>query len=257
MSLAIQSASLTLEGKTILDDVSFALQPGRLNALIGPNGAGKSSLLRVILGFEPGARAHIEFAGADFHALRRRERARVAALVEQTAGTDQPIDVHDVVMLGRLPHQGLWAADSQTGDEEIAARAMARAGVAEFATRRFSTLSGGEQQRVHIARALAQSPRLLLLDEPTNHLDLSAQIAVMEILRALAREGLTILVTMHDLNLTAAWFDHVVALDRGRVVAQGTPETVIDSAFLARVYGVAATIVPNPASGRPMIAYGP
>ncbi|WP_338607792.1 ABC transporter ATP-binding protein [Pelagibacterium nitratireducens] len=257
MSLAIQSASLTLEGKTILDDVSFALQPGRLNALIGPNGAGKSSLLRVILGFEPGARAHIEFAGADFHALRRRERARVAALVEQTAGTDQPIDVHDVVMLGRLPHQGLWAADSQSGDEEIAARAMARAGVAEFATRRFSTLSGGEQQRVHIARALAQSPRLLLLDEPTNHLDLSAQIAVMEILRALAREGLTILVTMHDLNLTAAWFDHVVALDRGRVVAQGTPETVIDSAFLARVYGVAATIVPNPASGRPMIAYGP
>ena len=257
MSLAIQSASLTLEGKTILDDVSFALQPGRLNALIGPNGAGKSSLLRVILGFEPGARAHIEFAGADFHALPRRERARVAALVEQTAGTDQPIDVHDVVMLGRLPHQGLWAADSQTGDEEIAARAMARAGVAEFATRRFSTLSGGEQQRVHIARALAQSPRLLLLDEPTNHLDLSAQIAVMEILRALAHEGLTILVTMHDLNLTAAWFDHVVALDRGRVVAQGTPETVIDSAFLARVYGVAATIVPNPASGRPMIAYGP
>ena len=257
MSLAIQSASLTLEGKTILDDVSFALQPGRLNALIGPNGAGKSSLLRVILGFEPGTRAHIEFAGADFHALRRRERARVAALVEQTAGTDQPIDVHDVVMLGRLPHQGLWAADSQSGDEEIAARAMARAGVAEFATRRFSTLSGGEQQRVHIARALAQSPRLLLLDEPTNHLDLSAQIAVMEILRALAREGLTILVTMHDLNLTAAWFDHVVALDRGRVVAQGTPETVIDSAFLARVYGVAATIVPNPASGRPMIAYGP
>ncbi|HCO55487.1 MAG TPA: iron ABC transporter ATP-binding protein [Pelagibacterium sp.] len=257
MSLAIQSASLTLEGKTILDDVSFALQPGRLNALIGPNGAGKSSLLRVILGFEPGARAHIEFAGADFHALPRRERARVAALVEQTAGTDQPIDVHDVVMLGRLPHQGLWAADSQTGDEEIAARAMARAGVAEFTTRRFSTLSGGEQQRVHIARALAQSPRLLLLDEPTNHLDLSAQIAVMEILRALAREGLTILVTMHDLNLTAAWFDHVVALDRGRVVAQGTPETVIDSAFLARVYGVAATIVPNPASGRPMIAYGP
>jgi len=257
MSLAIQSASLTLEGKTILDDVSFALQPGRLNALIGPNGAGKSSLLRVILGFEPGARAHIEFAGADFHALPRRERARVAALVEQTAGTDQPIDVHDVVMLGRLPHQGLWAADSQTGDEEIAARAMARAGVAEFATRRFSTLSGGEQQRVHIARALAQSPRLLLLDEPTNHLDLSAQIAVMEILRALAREGLTILVTMHDLNLTAAWFDHVVALDRGRVVAQGTPETVIDSAFLSRVYGVAATIVPNPASGRPMIAYGP
>ena len=257
MSLAINGANLALDGKTILDDVSFALEPGHLNALIGPNGAGKSSLLRVILGFEPSARADIGFEGSNFHALPRRERARISALVEQSAATDQPIDVHDVVMLGRLPHQGLWAADSQTADEEIAARAMARAGVAEFATRRFSTLSGGEQQRVHIARALAQSPRLLLLDEPTNHLDLSAQIAVMEILRALADEGLTILVTMHDLNLTAAWFDHVVALDRGRVVAEGAPGAVIDSAFLARVYGVAATIVPNPASGRPMIAYGP
>src|SRR5690606_17016540 len=118
-------------------------------------------------------------------------------------------------------------------------------------------LSGGEQQRVQIARALAQQPSLLLLDEPTNHLDLSAQIALMEILRALADEGLTILVTMHDLNLTAAWFDHVVALDAGRVVAEGAPQTVIDAAFLADVYGVAANIVPNPASGRPMIAYGP
>jgi iron complex transport system ATP-binding protein len=257
MSLAIKNANLTLEAKTILDDVSFAIQPGRLNALIGPNGAGKSSLLRVILGFEPAASAHIDFEGTDFHALPRRSRARIAALVEQTAATDQPIDVHDVVMLGRLPHQGMWAADSETGDEEIAARAMARAGVSEFATRRFSTLSGGEQQRVHIARALAQSPRLLLLDEPTNHLDLSAQIAVMEILRALADEGLTILVTMHDLNLTAAWFDHVVALDKGRVATEGAPQDVIDSAFLASVYGVAAAIVPNPASGRPMIAYGP
>ena len=108
-----------------------------------------------------------------------------------------------------------------------------------------------------LCRLLLRQPDLLLLDEPTNHLDLSAQIAVMEILRALADEGLTILVTMHDLNLTAAWFDHVVALDRGRVAAQGAPQHVIDSAFLARVYGVAAAIVPNPASGRPMIAYGP
>ena len=127
MSLAIKNANLTLEAKTILDDVSFAIQPGRLNALIGPNGAGKSSLLRVILGSAPAASAHIDFAGTDFHALPRRSRARIAALVEQTAATDQPIDVHDVVMLGRLPHQGMWAADSETGDEEIAARAMARA----------------------------------------------------------------------------------------------------------------------------------
>jgi iron complex transport system ATP-binding protein len=160
-------------------------------------------------------------------------------------------------MLGRLPHQGFWSADTETSDEAIVAAALARVGMADFATRHFSTLSGGEQQKVQIARALAQQPRLILLDEPTNHLDLSAQIAVMEILRDLAGDGLTILVTMHDLNLTAAWFDHVVALDRGRVVAQGSPDAVIDAQFLAAVYGVTATIVPNPASGRPMIAYGP
>lgn len=257
MSLFVQSASLTLEGKTILDDVSFALEPGKLNALIGPNGAGKSTLLRVILGFEPKASAHVTFENTDFHSLDRKTRARLAALVEQSATTDQPIAVHDVVMLGRLPHQGFWSADSQSADEAIVALAMAQTAIAEFATRRFATLSGGEQQKVQIARALAQQPRLLLLDEPTNHLDLSAQIAVMETLRALADDGLTLLVTMHDLNLTAAWFDHIVALDRGRVVAEGAPQTVIDRAFLASVYGVNANIVPNPASGRPMIAYGP
>ena len=257
MSLAVEHASLVLDGKRILDDVSFAIQPGKLNALIGPNGAGKSSLLRVILGFEPTAHAEIAFEGADFHALPRKIRARTAALVEQSVATDQPIAVHDVVMLGRLPHQGLWSADTQTDDEAIVADALARTGMENFAARRYSTLSGGEQQRVQIARALAKRPRLILLDEPTNHLDLSAQIAVMEILRALAADGLTILVTMHDLNLTAAWFDTVIALDRGRVARQGSPQNVIDPAFLAQVYGVAATIVPNPASGRPMIAYGP
>lgn len=257
MSLTVSKASLALGGKPILDDVGFALQPGRLNALIGPNGAGKSTLLRVILGFEPAARAHVAFEGADLHALPRRQRARIAALVEQSAATDQPIDVHDVVMLGRLPHQGLWSADSQSEDEAVVARALQRTGMSDFATRRFSTLSGGEQQKVQIARALAQQPRLLLFDEPTNHLDLSAQIAVMEILRALAGEGLTVLVTMHDLNLTTAWFDHVIALDKGRVVAQGSPGEIIDAPFLAEVYGVQATIIANPASGRPMIAYGP
>ncbi|WP_332718356.1 ABC transporter ATP-binding protein [Pelagibacterium mangrovi] len=257
MSLSVAHASLALDGKQILDDVSFSLHPGRLNALIGPNGAGKSSLLRVILGFEPASAARITFEDRDLHALPRKTRARAAALVEQSSATDQPIDVHDAVMLGRLPHQGFWSADTETSDEAIVADALARVGMADFATRRFSTLSGGEQQKVQIARALAQQPRLILLDEPTNHLDLSAQIAVMEILRDLAADGLTILVTMHDLNLTAAWFDHVVALDRGRVVAQGSPDAVIDTQFLATVYGVAATIVPNPASGRPMIAYGP
>ncbi|SDG86612.1 ABC transporter ATP-binding protein [Pelagibacterium luteolum] len=257
MSLSIAHASLVIEGRAILADVGFALAPGKLNALIGPNGAGKSTLLRVILGLEPAARAHVTFAGEDFHALPRRTRAQMAALVEQSNSTDQPIDVHDVVMLGRLPHQGVWSADTQDADETIVARALERVGMSKFAHRRFSTLSGGEQQRVHIARALAQQPKLILLDEPTNHLDIAAQIAVMNILRSLAEEGLTILVTMHDLNLTAAWFDHIVALDRGRVVAEGEPAAVIDSGFLADVYGVAATIIANPTSGRPMIAYGP
>ncbi|RDE08678.1 ABC transporter ATP-binding protein [Pelagibacterium lacus] len=257
MSLCVQQARLVLDRRPILDDVSIALRPGRLNALIGPNGAGKSTLLRVILGLEPAAHAHVEFEGSDFHALPRRERARIAALVEQSSATEQPIDVHDAVMLGRLPHQGLWSADTQAEDEAVVAAALARTGLAAFATRRLATLSGGEQQRVHIARALAQQPRLILLDEPTNHLDLAAQMAVMEILRGLADAGLTLLVTMHDLNLTAAWFDHVIALHRGRVVAEGAPEAVIEPGFLAEVYGVAASILADPATGRPVIAYGP
>ncbi len=257
MSLSVSNIGLVIDGKTILQDVSFAIEPGRLNALIGPNGAGKTSLLHAILGLVPGARGTVGFGDADLLAMPRKQRACLAAFVEQSATTDQPIAVHDVVMLGRLPHQGLWASDTRELDETIVARALARVGMSAFAERRFSTLSGGEQQRIHIARALAQQPQLILLDEPTNHLDLAAQIAVMDILRDLAEDGLTILVTMHDLNLTAARFDHVIALDRGRVVAHGAPENVIGEDFLAQIYGVSAQILVNPQTGRPIIAYGP
>lgn len=253
--LHITDARLTLGGKSILDGVSFSLKPGRLNALIGPNGAGKSSLLRVILGLEPTGRASVHFEGEDFLALPRRQRARLAALVEQSHATDQQIDALSAVALGRIPHQGFWGADEADRDASIVSAALHRVGMEPFATRKFNTLSGGEQQRLHIARALAQQPRLMLLDEPTNHLDVSAQLAVLALLREMAAEGMTVLVTMHDLNLAAGFFDHLVVLDRGAIAAEGPPQDVLTANLLRSVYKVEASVIPNPLTGRPLIAF--
>lgn len=253
--LQVSEARLVLGGKSILDGVGFSIAPGRLNGLIGPNGAGKSSLLRTILGLEPMGRASVRFEGEDFLALPRRQRARIAALVEQSHATDQQIDAISVVALGRIPHQGFWGADAAERDAAIVSAALGRTGMLPFATRTFASLSGGEQQRLHIARALAQQPRLLLLDEPTNHLDVAAQLSILALLREMADAGLTVLVTMHDLNLAAGFFDHLIALDKGRIAALGAPEDVLTPVFLRRVYGLEAAIVANPFTGRPMIAY--
>lgn len=256
MSLTVTGARLAIGSATILSDAGFTIEAGKLNALIGPNGAGKSTLLRIILGLEPRANGTVTFKGRDFHTLARRDRARIAALVEQSATTDLQIAVHDVVMMGRIPHQDGWGGGSDDKDERMVADALDRVGMRTFESRAFATLSGGEQQRVHIARALAQQPDLLLLDEPTNHLDISAQLAVLALLRSMADEGMTVLVTMHDLNLAGGFFDHLIALDAGRVVAHGAPDAVLTPQFLGQTYGVAASVVPNPRTGRPMLALG-
>jgi iron complex transport system ATP-binding protein len=147
--------------------------------------------------------------------------------------------VRDVVLLGRTPHRARWGVDGAT-DLAVARRAMARTGADALAGRDFATLSGGERQRVHLARALAQEPRLLLLDEPTNHLDVGAQLAVLGLARELAAEGVTVLAALHDLNHALRYCDHVLVLDAGRVVAAGDPREVLTDRLVGDVYGVRA-----------------
>jgi iron complex transport system ATP-binding protein len=227
---------------------------GSLTALVGPNGAGKSTLLRSLAAIVRPDSGTVHFEDEDLLTLSRRERARTAAIVEQDASTEVTLTVRAVVELGRLPHQSLWR-DDDTDASAIVTAALEAVGMADFEARNFSTLSGGERQRIMLARALAQQPRLLVLDEPTNHLDIGAQLDVLGLLQRLAGQGVTVLAALHDLGLAATYADHVIVLRAGRVVAAGPTASTLTPALIRDVYGVDASILTNPVTGRPVIAF--
>jgi len=254
MTLTSSGTSVRLGGRLVVDDVDLAVAPGTVTALIGPNGAGKSSLIRVLAGINRPDAGRITYEDRDWSSIPRKERARIVSLVEQDATTELSLPVRDVVALGRTPYATLLSGES-SADETAITSALSAAGVSAFATRDFSTLSGGERQRVQLARALAQEPCLLLLDEPTNHLDVSAQLSTLALLRSLAASGMGILTALHDLNLAASFADTIVVLSAGRVVAAGPPTAVLTADTIGSVYGVTATVLEHPVTGKPLIAF--
>jgi len=257
VELSAREVSWGVGGHLIVDGVSVTVPEGSVTGLLGPNGAGKSSLLRLLAGVAAPDAGVVLADGADLHRLPRRERARSTALLEQETHPSVPLTVLDVVLLGRIPHRSGWSLPRPSEDEQdesLARACLAQVGLAGLEQRDFTTLSGGERQRVHVARALAQEPRLLLLDEPTNHLDVAAQLSLLALVRSL---GLTTLAALHDLNLAAGWCDHVVVLAEGRVVADGAPREVLTPELLERVYGVQAHVLEHPGTGRPLIAFDP
>ena len=243
-------------GRLIVDGVDCTVPPGTLGALIGPNGAGKSTLLRALSGVELPDAGSVRFGDDDLLALPRRQRARLAAFVEQDAATELALTARAVVALGRVPHQSLWAAED-AASRVIVDDALAAVGMRNFADRDVTTLSGGERQRVLLAKAIAQQADLLLLDEPTNHLDIRAQLDTLALLRDLAGQGATVLAALHDLGLAAAWCDTVIVVADGRVVAAGPTAETLTPALIREVYGVEASVLENPRTGRPVIALSP
>lgn len=252
--LRIDHVSWGVDRRLIVDGVDCTAPPGAVTGLCGPNGSGKSSLLRLVAAINSPAAGVIALDGQDVGSMRRRERARSIALVEQDATTDLPLLVSDAVLLGRTPHRAVLAAPSET-DHCAATAALVSAGAADLADRDVSTLSGGERQRVHMARALAQDPRLLLLDEPTNHLDVAARLETMRLVRELAADGVTVLAALHDLDLAASSCDHIVMLAEGRVVTAGPVEDVLVPAVIEEVYGVRPVVLRHPRTGRPVLAF--
>jgi iron complex transport system ATP-binding protein len=229
---------------TLIRDISFSVGEGDRLAIIGANGAGKSTLLRCLYrALKPG-RGQILLGGADLWSLTPRDVARKVAVVLQDMPADFPFTVRDVVMMGRIPRRsGMTGWTAQ--DRHEAQHAMEHLCVQDMAERRFATLSGGEKQRVLVARALAQEPELIILDEPTNHLDIRHQLEVLSMLKGL---GLTIITSLHDMNLASDFATHVALLEGGRMTGFGTPgevmtETAISSAFgvTVRSHSVAAT----------------
>jgi iron complex transport system ATP-binding protein len=253
--LVVSGATVRAGGNAILDGVSLAARSGTLTGLIGPNGAGKSTLMRAALGLVPLDAGSIAFEGVDLPGMKRRARAQVSAFVEQSGATEVHLTAREVVLLGRIPFQSVWQSAPSPADDQAVDEAMAAVEMSDLATRLYHTLSGGEQQRLQIARALAQQPQLLILDEPTNHLDVHAQLTILSLLRRRARAGATVLVALHDLNLAASFCNALVVLHKGRQVAEGTPDEVLTPALLRSVYDVDATLLRHPGTGRPVIAY--
>lgn len=254
--LDLSRVVIEIDGTTIIDGVDCTAPAGSVTALVGPNGSGKTTLLRVIAAVDRAKVGDIRFEKAALPTMPRRTRAKILAFVEQNAITELALSAAEVVALGRIPHQGMFA-DESPQDAEIIARAIAAVGMTDFADRDVTGLSGGERQRVLLAKALAQQPRLLLLDEPTNHLDVGAQLSTLALLRDLAAGGVTVLAALHDLNLAAAYSDHLIVLAGGKVVAAGPTLSVLTPQLIGDVYGVEADLVPHPRTGRPTIAFSP
>jgi iron complex transport system ATP-binding protein len=246
----------------VLDGLSFAVSPGEFIGILGPNGSGKTSLLNLLARLTRPQAGMIRIFDEDLAQLKQDAIARSVALVPQDYRPAFPFSVEESVLMGRFPHRrapGAFALLSGMGwegdaDREIAWSAMQETNVAHLATRSIEAVSGGERQRVLMARALAQEPRVMLLDEPTAHLDLHHQVEICRLLRKLNDErGLTVILVSHDLNLASQFCDRLLLLDHGRMVALGTPDDVLRAETLHAVYGCEVLIDQHPATGLPRI----
>ena len=241
----------------VVSDVSLALWPGRFVGLLGPNGSGKSTLLRLAAGLLRPQRGTIRLDGRHLGSLSRAEIARQVAVVPQHPLLPEALTGWDVALAGRTPHLGVLRGTSPL-DDAIVRRALALVDAAHLADRRVGEISGGERQRLLLARALAQEPTVLLLDEPTAHLDLPHQLTMLDLSLRFARDAdLAILGVFHDLNLAAAYCDELSLMGEGQIVVHGPPASVVSERWIATVYGLDITVVPHPQSGRPIVLLPP
>ncbi|MGD1991894.1 MAG: ABC transporter ATP-binding protein [Anaerolineae bacterium] len=229
-------------GRPVLRGVSLEIPTGAIVAILGPNGAGKTTLLHLILGFLSPSQGAIHLDGRPQNSYSRREMGRLIALVPQREHIPFNFSAMEYVLLGRAPYLRPLEGPRPV-DRQMAWQALRAAGAAELARRDVSALSGGEQQQVAVARALAQQPRILLLDEPTSHLDLGNQSRVMDIVRRLAGEGVTAVFTTHDPNLAAATAEYVVLMRRGEVHTAASAAVALTPQSLSETYGVAVEVL--------------
>lgn len=236
--IEIEHLVVDYEDRRAVDDVSFSVGSGRIVALIGPNGAGKTSLIRAASGVIPYRSGIVRLNGTDLTRLKPAERARMLAVVPQARQLPGAFTAQELVSTGRTPWMN-WLGQTSQQDLEIIRTAMQRTDSSELADRRVGELSGGEQQRLLLARALAQNAPVLMLDEPSAHLDLRYQIELLDLINSLAKElGLGVLVALHDLNLVARIADEVVLLVSGKVQASGTVDAVLQPDILSQAYQI-------------------
>ncbi len=259
--LRIEGLSASYGSRRVLHEVSLEVNSEEVLALIGPNGAGKSTLVRAVSGVIPVESGSIQFidptrGSLDLLNLPPMQRARTVAVVPQAAAMPPAFSVWETVLLGRTPHLN-FLGQVAARDEHIASLALQKVDALDLSTRRVGDLSGGEQQRVLLARALAQSTPVLLLDEPTSNLDLHYQVSFMETVRSLAHsDGLAVLIAVHDLNLAARYASRVALLVKGELQAVGTPHQVLTVELISAAYNLPVQVVKNPFSESPLVIPG-
>ncbi|SFU79452.1 Fe(3+) dicitrate ABC transporter ATP-binding protein FecE [Xenorhabdus koppenhoeferi] len=251
MKLHIDNLTIGYNNRPVLDALSLVLPPGKITALLGPNGCGKSTLLKCIsrqLATKPGT---ILLNNQPITTFSSRQLSRCIALLPQHHLTPEGITVRELVSYGRSPWLSLWGRLS-VEDKMRVEVAMEKTDMEHMAQWRLTDLSGGQRQRAFLAMMLAQDTPVVLLDEPTTYLDINHQVELMRLMGELKTQGKTVVAVLHDLNQASRWCDHLVVLADGKVMAQGTPEVVIQPELLRTVFSVEAEIHPEPVSGRPM-----
>jgi len=246
--VAVDEVRVSLGGATVLDGVSATVERGRFVGLVGPNGAGKTTLLRTVNGVLSPDGGAVRLGGRPVAGLSAAETGRLVATVPQDTTLSFEFDVRDVVAMGRNPYQSRLAG-ADDADREAVERAMERTDVARFADRSIGAVSGGERQRVVLARALAQATPLLLLDEPTASLDVNHQVRTLELVAELVADGKTVVAAIHDLNLAAHYCDELLLLSDGGILAVGQPDAVLTEDHLEGAFDTRAAVTSHPVTG--------
>jgi iron complex transport system ATP-binding protein len=252
MNLDLRSVAVSLGGREVVHDVSCSLPTGGWLGVLGPNGAGKSTLLRAIAGLTE-HRGTVSLDGRDTASMRRRDLAVRIALVPQEPTVPEGATVVDYVSLGRTPHIRYFGSVGRH-DRDVVAEVLGALDLSEVAQRPVAALSGGEAQRVFVARALAQEPSLLLLDEPTTSLDVGRQQEVLELIESLRRDrGVTVVSALHDLSLAGQFADRLLLLHEGNHVAEGSPGEVLTEQVVREFFGASVRLVPIDGSGHVLV----
>ncbi|WP_027625151.1 ABC transporter ATP-binding protein [Clostridium lundense] len=238
MKLNIENINVVLGKKTIVENACIKVNKGEFVGIIGPNGSGKSTLLKTVYRICKPESGVIYLDGKNLLTMPIKDMARELGVVSQFNNIAFDIKVEDMVLMGRSPHKKMLEQDNEN-DYKIVREMLDKVDMLHYAKRSFSTLSGGEKQRVLLARALAQKVELLILDEPTNHLDIKYQIQILNLVKSL---GITVVVALHDLNLAAAYCDKLYVMHNGNVVANGDPKAVLTPQLIKEVYEVDCTI---------------
>ncbi|MDX1303237.1 Fe(3+) dicitrate ABC transporter ATP-binding protein FecE [Photobacterium sp.] len=249
--LKTQNLSVAYGKQTIIPNLSVSIPKGKITALIGPNGCGKSTLLKTLVRINKPATGEVLLEDKPLSTYGDKTLARLLSLLPQILVSPEGITVRKLVEYGRSPYVSHWGRLGQE-DQMIVEQAMRDTGVLEFADKPVESLSGGQRQRAWIAMVIAQDTEVVMLDEPTTYLDMSHQVELMNLMQQMNAKGKTVVVVLHDLNQASRYCDHLVVLEKGRLVAEGSPDEVMTETMLSHVFDLKASVFRDPISNTPM-----